>query len=446
MESEKLKLLLSWVEYPEETALTEYKAAIKFDPRSEFGAKLVKHILGQANAGGGYIVIGFVEEASGKLHSDPKLSTEISRSYETTRLCQSVDKYLRGQRIELQVHKVSHRGRDYPIISVQGFRETPFFCAKDGLSADKKHILKEGAVYVRDRAAKTVVVAGPEHWNILLKIAIKQRQEEILSQLQSILGQLGTTLPMGRPPKDSTARGEIEGWFQRERQEANRRMQQHSLGHVGYIELLHFPRNVDRTWSQADLLAAAQRAVCRNTGWPMGVVLTTPDHAPHPLPDGIRTSIFSTIFAPSFDYWSFEKRGAFYLLRAFEEDLRSKQPQKVLWFDSRIWRVTEAFLHCSNLHRALGVESDSEIEIEISHYHLEGRQLSADNPRRDVSPRKCEADEVHWQKALPLGAIESGLETLVREVLGELFVLFEYWKPAEQVWNGVIGEFLRSRV
>jgi hypothetical protein len=102
VDSEKLKFVTSLVEYPEETALAEYKRAIAFESKSEFGAKLIKHVLGHANTGGGYIVIGFQEDVHGKLIPDDSLTEEISRSYETTRLSQSVDSALApGQRIEL---------------------------------------------------------------------------------------------------------------------------------------------------------------------------------------------------------------------------------------------------------------------------------------------------------------------------------------------------------
>jgi len=80
---------------------------LPFDSQSDFAIKLVKHILGLANAGGGYIVIGFQEDSNRKLVPDPNLIDLVGRSYETTSLSQSVDSYLSpGQRIELQVHKV----------------------------------------------------------------------------------------------------------------------------------------------------------------------------------------------------------------------------------------------------------------------------------------------------------------------------------------------------
>jgi len=159
MDAENLAFLTTLVQYPEETATAEYRSGIAFDLNDDFGAKLTKHILGQANAGGGHIIVGFREETSGKLIPDPGMDVFVSGSYETTRLSQSVDRYLAsGQRVELQVHKIERNTTVYPVISIQGFDESPLFCGRDFKGRDGKPILREGAIYIRDVAAKTVIM------------------------------------------------------------------------------------------------------------------------------------------------------------------------------------------------------------------------------------------------------------------------------------------------
>jgi predicted HTH transcriptional regulator len=186
---------------------------------SRIQLSVVKHILGQANTGGGYIVIGFQEDRNGKLLADPALTEDVSRSYETTRLSQSVDSFLSpGQRIELQVHKVPFDGRICPVISVQAFNESPYFCGKEFLGAATKPILREGTIYVRDVAAKTVVIAGPEHWNLILKTAVTQRQTELLEHLRSLLGQLGISIS-GATPTVNPAVAKNQEWFESESKE-----------------------------------------------------------------------------------------------------------------------------------------------------------------------------------------------------------------------------------
>lgn len=217
----------------------------------------------------------------------------------------------------------------------------------------------------------------------------------------------------------------------------------------GCIEIAHYPVGIGGLWSQANLLAGAQKSVCRNTGWPMGVVLTNPEFSPKPFRDGIRAVIRSPRFADTFDFWSLNKRGYFYLLRLLEEDSDARtEPGKSIYFDTRIWRIAEALQHCANLYRTLDVPPETEIRIQITHYGLEGRVLVASDPLRNLTlfGRISHENESRWAKTVSLGMIEPNLETLVGEVSGELFMLFEFWTPAPEVWKSVLQEFLRSRV
>jgi len=226
MDADRFAFLTTLVQYPEETATAEYKSGIAFDPTTEFGAKLIKHIIGQANAGGGYIIIGFREEATGQLAPDPAMNASVSGSYETTRLSQSVDSYLAsGQRIELQVHKIEANAIAYPIISVQGFVESPVFCGRDFKGRDGKLILKEGAIYIRDFAAKTVIIAGPNEFKTLLQVAVQRRQAEVLTQFRNLLAEMGLSLPAGMVSSvDATSDKWFQEWSQGQRAEALREM------------------------------------------------------------------------------------------------------------------------------------------------------------------------------------------------------------------------------
>lgn len=226
MDSERLAFLTTLVQYPEETATAEYKSGIVFDAADDFGAKLVKHILGLANAGGGFVAIGFKEGTAGKLTPDPAMNASVSGSYETIRLSQSVDRYLAsGQRIELQVHKIEANSVTYPVISVQSFDDTPLFCGRDFNGRDGKPILKDGAIYIRDIAAKTVIVAGPDQFKALLKVAVGRRQSDVLNQLRSLLGEMGLSLPSGSPTgPDAAAEAKFDEWSHAQRAAALREM------------------------------------------------------------------------------------------------------------------------------------------------------------------------------------------------------------------------------
>jgi hypothetical protein len=217
-----------------------------------------------------------------------------------------------------------------------------------------------------------------------------------------------------------------------------------------YLEVGHRPVAVSRRWPQEQLLVAAQKSVCRNTGWPIGVVLTKPELAPKPVSDGIRAVIRTALFPNSFDFWSLDRNGSFYFLRAFEEDTKSHTetvPGTVLYFDIRIWRIAEALLHCANLYRALDMSNETEIGIQIAHHGLKDRKLLASDPMRamTMAGRVCYEQESIWSKVVPVGTIEPNLETLVEEISSELFILFEFWNPDPSAWKTVLQAFLNSR-
>ena len=77
-----------------------------------------------------------------------------------------------------------------------------------------------------------------------------------------------------------------------------------------YWEVAHYPVGLNNEWDQEELRAAARQAVCHNTGWPIGVVLSSPEFAPKPRADGIKASISGV--GTDYDYWSLNKSGAFY--------------------------------------------------------------------------------------------------------------------------------------
>jgi hypothetical protein len=216
-------------------------------------------------------------------------------------------------------------------------------------------------------------------------------------------------------------------------------------GQKNFWEVAHYPLGLNKEWDQEELRAAARQAKCNNTGWPIGVVLSSPKFAPKPLADGIEASMSGL---GDYDYWSLNKSGVFYFLRRFEEDSEKVKASRVLFFDTRIWRIAEVFLHCSKLYTALGVPATTEISLQISHHDLKHRGLSASRRERAMTmyERECHEEKYTWDAVARLDDIEPNLEELVKAVLGPLFMLFDYWKPDPEVWKSVVTEFLTSRV
>jgi HipA-like protein len=216
---------------------------------------------------------------------------------------------------------------------------------------------------------------------------------------------------------------------------------------LGYLEVFHSLKDSSRTWNQSELLEAAKSSECRNTGWPIGVVMDIEECRPVFRSNGIEAEI--EIREGTYDEWSFRKDGSYRFFRVFGEDsIEHFKKSDFLYFDIRIWRISEVFLHCENLYRALGVNLNEIIKIEITHANLERRKLAASNPMRDFSlpERWCEEKSVPWSAEMSLQDLKSKRLDYVIAASKELFVLFDGWQPDPGVIEGVYEEFMKSRI
>jgi hypothetical protein len=188
---------------PAERLDAEYKAAVHFDGRSEFSLKLLRQIQGMANAGGGSIIIGFMEGASGLLEADPNHSEALAATYDPTTLSQQANSsVVRGQVLQLAVHYVAlpATGLRHPVIEVRGFERTPYICRGDRQASDTGTlVLEQGAAYIRRPSAETSKVSTAQDWEELISRAVRARRDEFLGELRELLEQMGLTAAALRP-------------------------------------------------------------------------------------------------------------------------------------------------------------------------------------------------------------------------------------------------------
>lgn len=110
-------------------------------------------------------------------------------------------------------------------------------------------------------------------------------------------------------------------------------------------------------WSQVALFNAIRQAEIRTFGWPIGIVLENrPEFRPKPRNDGVYAEVAISdkgfTKTKSYDYWAVRTDGAFYLLQSLFEDERA---EGMLFFNTRIVRVTEALLFGHKLYSGLGL-------------------------------------------------------------------------------------------
>ncbi len=438
----KHEYLKDKLEYPAEAKDTDYKSAVKFDEQTDFAAKLVKHILGFANSGGGYIIIGFKENPDKNLEPDSALTDEIIASYEVTRLCQHVEKYLIGQdRIKIEIYKQPSEQATYPIISIGRFPEYPFVCTKDYTSSSTgETILESGQIYIRTEGARTLTVKASSEWRQLIRECIKASQE----------------IEAKRPTEEQGDQWErlFSAWIKNENDNAMREMKSAGFTEGFFQFVIQVPYGLDQI-DNAALLEIARKSECHNTGWPIGVVMTKPEYKPVSLADGIRAiikdvrSIVSNV--AEFDYWAMNNRGHFFFIRSKEEDATYPQElaqgKKFLAFDTAIWRISEIISYTSNLCTELSLKQSDKINLTLSYEGLKGRVLSASNPLRRLSiAGKCAEDKYEKDLELQVAGIMPKLKDHVYQIAIGLFGLFDFFKPERATVDNIVDEFLNSRL
>lgn len=451
--------------------MVDYKMGIKFEKNTDFSYKLVNHILGMANAGGGFIVIGYPEDENGKPCPSPSLDEGVLKSYDISDVAQYVERFTSGtDKVDIQIHKDQNPNNNitYPIIEVKGFKKRPFFC-----KSTIKNILKENTLYIRIESARTVEIASPDDWEKLIDICVEKRQDEQLSRFTELMKEMGLKVVLGgsRVEIQKTKRKPEPTELSELKTDDQKKPISHDTNpvkevvpiHEKYTEALSMATSAGFQYegieiihqivgqiipkSYKELFAIAEKSVLRNTGWPIGIVTFSEEHKPKPDKDGLRCVIGDK--GHNFDYWFFNFIGGYYFFRTFGEDTREDRPkrmdedERILYFDTRIWRISEGVKHCIEIYKNMGLDPKTIISLEVNHLGIKNRQLTASNPERAFSmfKKKCIAQDAKWSREMSLDLLITNYKEVIFSICRELFILFDMWEPDERVLESVLGEF-----
>jgi hypothetical protein len=237
-----------------------------------------------------------------------------------------------------------------------------------------------------------------------------------------------------------------DGWFARH---AGIAVAGHAkMGFKGLMELrygLHSAINK----SQIELLNAVRKSQIHTFGWPIGVTLESrEEYRPQPMTDGIRAEIAISSLPltgrASYDYWALRSTGDFYLLQSLFEDDRDIN---AIFFNSRLIRVSESLMFAANLYEELAVPGDTMLSVRVTHRGFAGRTLSSSSPTRRLSlPRKTQADESQVEIVEEVGHLRDHIVDNVRKITEPLFMLFEFMKFDDRVYEEIVRDFVSGRV
>ncbi|MGC2424933.1 MAG: hypothetical protein WA666_11350 [Nitrospirota bacterium] len=301
------------------------------------------------------------------------------------------------------------------------FRNLILTCREDH-HHDSPNYKKQGPKVHFDLSGYDILFWNPENLDEFKNVLIKRVKRRLATLITTV----------SAPPKKKWD----DEWISKHQKIASDGLK--ATGLTGFMEIRMVLPEAILDIPQGELLDAADRAEVHTTGWPIGVVLHNRDEfRPRPTTEGIVAEIASG----TYDYWTIRKDGSFYFLRS-----SSEIKPGYIFFDTRIRRVTEAFLYTVRLYNGLKAPQDSRVLIGIRHGGLEGLILSATEDRSfGLDERKSTEDEVYTEVETRLDKIEPDLVNLVQQITDPLFILFDFRKFDRMVVEDIVNNFVAGR-
>jgi len=191
--------------------------------------------------------------------------------------------------------------------------------------------------------------------------------------------------------------------------------------------------------SLKQLLETARKAQIEKFGWPIGIVLG--NGRPLPEEGGIFVDNIAEL-DKKYDFWSIRKDGTFYLLKSmFEADFPKLG---LIFYDTRIIRITEALLHATRLYSGLGLPRESKIIIKIRHGNIKDHNLGSSLMKMPFPGHKCGVADITSEVETNIDEIEKDLIGVVKKFTSKLFEMFEFYEPEEHALQRTIVGFAKG--
>lgn len=232
-------------------------------------------------------------------------------------------------------------------------------------------------------------------------------------------------------------------WFKENKKKAEAGLS--NQGRSGYMEVTSVLEGGLYSFNQIQLRDAARQSPINTFGWPIGAFLDTDEFKPKPVSDGIVAEIATpeSEWGNTYDYWVLRSDASFFLLQSLFEDTRGDQ---LVFFDTRIVRVTETLLYLARLYNQLKIDVITPVHITVEHGGLSDRTLKAAGNRLMFTKRKSSQGKVKTEINTTVGEIESKLTDHVEAITKDLFVVFDYFEIDRKTLEEIVVNFINGKI
>lgn len=430
--------LCSVVRRGEESKDLDYKAAALWDETDKKACcELVKDILAIANTLGGYIVIGVSEVGGRWLWGG--LTEQQLKSWDTTRINRFLQNYA-DPPINLRLQKPQCGGKDYVVLVVPRFSDTPHICQRD-----YPGVLAVPSLYVRTDNNESSPLKASADFRSLIEHAVRGRQDQMLEAMRSVL--TGASLTASPSDRDRFSE-QVDSALV----EAKETDPFAGKGYEGYFVSAMFPSQFQADRFGLDQLTRAAAAAQVNyRGWPF--LFYQPDgQTTVVMNDGLRTL---KAWQPwgnfdSYDFWVLRRSGLLVhktLLGEEARELRGRNDRKIIDPTEIILYITQAIDALVRLYTKLGVV-DEDITWRVSLIGARNRQLKATRPAVAwwYDGYVAQTPAITYEHTHSIEDWRAGFIDLAMETSREIFLRFQWLDPTEDMLRFWIAKLLERRL
>ena len=400
-------------------------------------AALAKEIIALANHGGGYLLVGFKEDAAGNFAPD------LNRPMDLTTWSQDAVQSIIAKYVDPEVQcRVHHRvrpdaGEMYPIIVIPGGSRVPIRAkaGSPGIAPDNTKLVAN-RIYVRRAGPNSEEPRTAQEWDQLLETCMRQRQGELLEAMRSIINGVVPTVTNAAPTMlEKLAEFEADAvarWQKRVDDLPSDAPPRFGHGHYDLAIAINGDFDPPSLGALRDLIASA---VKNHSGWPPFLTLSRAPFTPRPVDGAVEfwrgADNDGSYDRPAHhDFWRITPDGLLFTRRGYQEDagLYERAPGTTFDITSATWRLGEAILEASYIARALGVD-DGNLLCRASWTGLQGRELVSYGNRNRIlfDGYKTSQDTYAAVQTIALNALPQALPEAAYAILAPLYETFDFF-------------------
>ena len=428
----------SLVSHPREDLSAEYKCWLDLR-KNEHKANLAKAAIALANHGGGFIVLGFLEDGA-NLRSQPcPPQLEIKQDAVNSAIIRFAD-----PEFHCEVHYVENKqnGVKHPVVTVPGSK-VPVMAKRGCDGAIRKH-----RCYIRKPGPRSEEPQSGAEWRHLIDRCVRENRSDMLDSIRAIV--LGTSEP---PAPSPDAFAELFSFCDESRKRWEELVKPLPEGAAarfphGYYEMAFSPIGAVPAGNLTELrnrLAEAHRT--KLTGW-----VPFLDWEQRPYGQSIESwpggDSRVTDDDPSVcDYWRATPDGNLYTIRGYTEDgLLHYSDGSVIDVTLPVWRVAESVLFAGRLAETFAGVSSIAVRCRFS--GLNGRKLTSIDRRRPsviFTSRTSMTDSFEENTIIPASQVRDNIVEIAHRLLAGMYELFDFFELQEDFVKEEIGEMLKRQ-